>query len=95
MPLTISDEWLRFAGLSERDAHVEIACRLYSADVISKQAASRLAGLTRVELEAELTKRGLPWIRITDPKYVEQELRALKKFEVMDRAGKKTKEVVR
>lgn len=64
MPVTIADDVLRQAGLTEREALIEIACRLFDADRIDKLAACRLCGLSRVEFESELTQRGLPWIRV-------------------------------
>ena len=85
MPLTISDETLKQLGLTEREARIEIACRLYSADVIEKPVATRLAGLSRSEFEDELTRRGLPWIRVgTTPEYIEQELKALEEWRRQD-----------
>ena len=41
MPLTISDDLLAKAGLTERDARIEIACRLYDAGKLTMPAATR------------------------------------------------------
>lgn len=65
MCLHIPDEILKQAGLSERDALIEIACRLFDADKISKPAACRLAGVARVDLERALHERGLTVYRTT------------------------------
>ncbi len=57
MPLVISDETLREAGLTEGDALVEIACRLFDADKITLWSAAKLAGLSRVGFEQALRER--------------------------------------
>jgi predicted HTH domain antitoxin len=65
MPITISDDVLKQAGLSEREALIEIACRLFDANKLSLPAAAKLAGLARVELEAELRARNIAIYRPT------------------------------
>ena len=60
MPVVISDEILAEAGLSEREALIEIACRLFQADKLSLAPAARLAGLGRSEFEYELITRRIP-----------------------------------
>ena len=65
MPLTIPDDLLAEAGLSERDARIEIACRLYDAGKLAIRAATRWTGLTRTEFEEELLRRKLPLCRPT------------------------------
>jgi predicted HTH domain antitoxin len=80
MPVTISDDVLKQANLSERDALIEIACRLFDADKLTKTQASRLAGLSRIDFEAELVRRGLPVIHIDD-EYWEQELKSLQRID--------------
>jgi predicted HTH domain antitoxin len=57
MPLVISDEALRDAGLTEGDALVEFACRLFDANKITLWSAAKLAGLTRVAFEQALRER--------------------------------------
>ena len=64
MALTIPDETLDDLRKASGDALIDIACRLFDADRISKREATRLTGLFRVEFEGELTKRGLPWIHL-------------------------------
>ncbi len=59
MPVVISDEVLKQANLSEREALIEIACRLYDAGKLTFRQADLLAGLSRNEMEAELCRRGL------------------------------------
>ncbi len=73
MPLTIPDDVLEELRTKAPGVLVEIACRLYNADRITKPEAARLTGLTRAEFENELTKRDLPWIRLNyDETYKEE-----------------------
>ena len=65
MPLTIPDETLRAAGLTEREALVEIACRLFDAGRLALWPAARLARLSRDEFLAELHDRHIPAFRPT------------------------------
>src|SRR5438067_8690205 len=65
MPVIISDDILKEANMTERDATIEFACHLYDAQKIGKGMAARMAGLTRSEFEDELVKRGMPIIRYT------------------------------
>ena len=78
MPVTISDDVLQQAGMTEREARIEIACRLYDAGKLHLWPAAQLAGLTRDEFWAELLARGLPVFTIT-----EQDLRS--DLETLDR----------
>ncbi len=64
MSLSIPEETLDGLRHGARDALIDMACRLFDADRISKPEATKLTGLSRVEFEAELTKRGLPWIHL-------------------------------
>lgn len=77
MPVTIPDQLLLDAGLSEREAKIEIACRLYDAGKFSMPQATRWAEVSRVEFEAALLERRLPLIRVEE-RYWEQEVRSLK-----------------
>jgi predicted HTH domain antitoxin len=79
MPLTISDEVLKAAGLTEEQARIEIACRLFDAGKLTMTHASRLAGLSRDEFTGELMDRNMPVHRI-DEEYWRQELESLKKL---------------
>ncbi len=80
MPLIISDEWLERMGLTEREARIEFACRLFDADRISLPTASKLAGLSRVELEEELFNRKIPAYRPT-VEDLEQDMKAFEKLD--------------
>ncbi|HEY2412751.1 MAG TPA: UPF0175 family protein [Pirellulaceae bacterium] len=66
MPLTISDEMLTSAGLSEQEAKLEIACRLYDAGRLSMPEATRWADIVRTDFESALVARGLPLVRVGD-----------------------------
>ena len=79
MPLTIPDQLLSEAGLSEAEAREEIACRLFDSCKLTMPQATRWAGLTRTEFEAALLKRGLPLVRVDD-QYWQQELEGLQKL---------------
>lgn len=57
MPLTISDEQLKEAGVTKREARVELACRLFDVGRLDLWPAAKLAGLTRAEFEGELRQR--------------------------------------
>lgn len=79
MPLMISDEILEEAGLTEQQARIEFACRLFDAGKLHLWPAARLAGLSRAEFEAELRARNLPVYRITEEHY-QRDLDALRKL---------------
>jgi predicted HTH domain antitoxin len=57
MPLTIPDDLLKEAGLNEREALIEFACRLFDAGKLTLWSAAKWAGLTRTEFEEELRRR--------------------------------------
>ncbi len=65
MTITVPDDVLRQAGLTEREAVIEFACRLFDAQRLDLFAASRLGGLSRAEFEAELRARHIPIHRPT------------------------------
>jgi predicted HTH domain antitoxin len=65
MPIVISDETLREAGLTEREAAVEIACHLFDTGKLALWPAARLAGLSRSDFEAALGLRKIAVYRPT------------------------------
>lgn len=69
MTISIPEDILREAGLTERDALIEFACRLFDAERLSKSGASRMCGLNRPEFEAELRRRKLAVYRTTLAEY--------------------------
>ncbi len=79
MPLVIPDETLRAAGMNEREAKVEIACRLFDAGKLTIGHAARLAGLEESEFEVQLQLRGIPRYRYTE-EMLEQDVETLKKL---------------
>lgn len=64
MPLTIPDDVLRAAGMTESQAKVEIACRLFDAGKLTIGHAAALAALPEAEFEAELQARQIPRHRL-------------------------------
>ena len=79
MPVTVPDQLLLEAGLSESEAKLEIACRLYDAGKLTMPQATRWAGISRVEFETALLERHLPLIRIDD-NYWQQEVEGLERL---------------
>ena len=63
--LIVPDEVLRQAGLSEREALLEFACRLFDAGRLSLWSAAQLAGLDRNGMEDALLERNIPIYRPT------------------------------
>ncbi len=80
MTLTIPDDILKQAGLTEADALLEFACRLYDADKLGLSMAGRLAGLDRVHFEIELRKRGIAVWRPTVEDF-EKDMETLRRLE--------------
>ena len=79
MPVVISDEALRAAGMSEVEAKIEIACRLFDAGKLTIGHASQLAGLDEIEFEKQLTVRGIPRYRVADSR-LDDDVSTLKKL---------------
>lgn len=79
MTITIPDDVMRDAGLTEQDALVEIACRLFDAGRLHKAPAARMAGLSRADFEGALLARGLPVLRFTE-EHLQQDLESLKRL---------------
>ena len=79
MPVTLPDDLLAEAGLSEQEAKLEIACRLFDASKLTLPQATHWLGITRVEFEAALLERGLPVVHL-DERYWSQELDGLQRL---------------
>jgi predicted HTH domain antitoxin len=79
MPVTVPDQLLSEAALTEAEATLEIACRLYDAGQLTMPQATRWAGISRVEFEDALLERHLPLVRIDDS-YWQQEIEALERL---------------
>lgn len=69
MPLVISDDILKSAGPTEREAAIEIACRLFNVGRLPLWSAAQLAGLSRAEMEDALAAREIPVYRFTPEEY--------------------------
>jgi len=67
------------AGLSEVEAKLEIACRLYDAGKLTMPQATRWAEISRSEFESALLERHLPLVRIDDT-YWQQEVEGLERL---------------
>lgn len=80
MVLNLRDDILKQAGLTEREAVIEFACRLFDAGKLDLWPAAQLAGLSRVEMEEELFARKIPIYRPT----VEDLLRDLANIEAFE-----------
>ena len=65
MPLIIDDEMLQTAGMTEAEARIEVACRLYDAEKLTFGQAIQWSGLRRTLFESALIDRGLPVYKIT------------------------------
>jgi predicted HTH domain antitoxin len=63
MSITIRDELLKEAGMTDREALVEIASRLFEAGKLTLPLAARLARLDRGEMEEQLLDRKIPLYR--------------------------------
>ena len=65
MPLTLSDDLLNQAGMTEDEARVEIACRLFDAGKLALWPAAQMAELSRSQFEGELMMRKIPMYRLS------------------------------
>ena len=65
MPLIISDELLKAAGLTEEQAKLEFACRLFDAGKLSIGHAAAWTGLSIPDFEQQLAARAIPRFRYT------------------------------
>lgn len=84
MGLFIPDDIFKQAGLTERDALIELACRLFDSDRLDFNAAARMAGLSRADLENELRARNLPIIHYTEEDY-QQDMGTTKHLDALRR----------
>jgi predicted HTH domain antitoxin len=63
--LRIPDDVLEKAGITEREAVLELACRLFETGRLTLFFAARLAGLSQPEFEDVLLERKIPIYRYT------------------------------
>lgn len=66
MVLTIPDNVMKSAGLTDDEARIGFACWLYDQERLTMFEASQMCGLSRDEFQAELIDRGLPVFRYTE-----------------------------
>src|SRR5262245_44850549 len=71
MPVVIPDETLEAAGLTEREAVIEIACHLFNSGKLALWPAAKLAGMRRGEFEAELGRRKIAVYRPTEQNFAD------------------------
>ncbi len=76
MPLVIDDETLRAAGLTEREARIELACRLFESGRLELWPAAQFCGLDRIDFIQELGKRKIDGFRY-GPEELRQDLETL------------------
>ena len=86
MPLLISDEQLKQAGLTEDDARLELACRLFDANRLTLHQAASWVGLERIEMESALLSRGISVYRYTEDD-LRSDLATMKHFDEAGNAG--------
>jgi len=79
--LSIPDDALKEAGLTEAEASIELACRLFDIGRLSLWSAAHVAGLSRTEFESELLNRRIPIYRPT-PADLAEDMAALDKLGV-------------
>ena len=77
--LSLPENLLREAGLTEREAYLELVCRLYEAGRISLASAAKYAGLDRAEMEDALMERSIPIYRVTSDSFA-QDLKTLERL---------------
>ena len=82
--LTIPDEQFKQAGLTEREALIELACRLFDAGRLTLPGAGRFAGVSRAEMEDALMDRKIPIYRPT-PEDLREDLETLRQIEARRR----------
>lgn len=80
MSLHIPDDVLEQAGITEREAVLELACRFFETGRLSLFFAARLAGLTQPEFEDVLLERKIPIYRYTEQD-LQSDLKTLRQSE--------------
>lgn len=75
--LHIPDDILRQAGISESEALVELACRLFDTGKLTLFFAARLAQLSKDEFEDVLLSRKIPIYRMSEED-LENDLKTLR-----------------
>jgi predicted HTH domain antitoxin len=79
--IQLPDDILKQAGITEREAVVELACRLFETERLSLFLAARLAGVSQTEFEDILLDRKIPIYRYTSAD-LQSDLRTLREKDV-------------
>jgi len=64
--MQIPDDVLRQAGITEREAVLELACRLFETGRLTPFFAARLAGLSQPDFEDVLLEKKIPIYRYSE-----------------------------
>ena len=83
LTIDIPDEVVARENLSDATIRIELACRLFDAQKLSKAEACRLAGMDRMDFEEALIARGLPVLRYNAEMFA-QDLAAVEKMRQQD-----------
>ncbi|HSF15797.1 MAG TPA: UPF0175 family protein [Vicinamibacteria bacterium] len=75
--LSIPEDILKSAGLTERECLIELAVQFYAQRRLAIGEALRLSGLTRSELEKELARREISLYSVEDLRHDVAELEEL------------------
>ena len=79
MALVITDEELSEAGLTDQEARLELACRLFDVGKLALWPAAKFAGMRRIEFEEELGRRKISVYRPTSED-LDREIEALERL---------------
>jgi predicted HTH domain antitoxin len=79
MAIVLSDELLRATGMSEAEAKLEIACRLFDAGKLTVGHAAKFADVSEAAFEDALRQRKIPRYRYTED-MLNQDIATLKKL---------------
>jgi len=87
MPLTITDDQLKSMSMNEREARIEIACRLFDAGKLAFGHAAKLAGVSPEQMEEEIRRRDIPRYRYTQEMFA-QDAAAVQRMQARSKVGK-------
>ena len=77
MPVVIPDDVLQQTKLTEQEVRITLACHFFETGRLQLWPAAKVAGLSRVQFEAELQKRKIPVFRPSTSDLID-DLNALK-----------------
>ena len=79
MAILIPDEVLRATGMTDDEARVEIACRLFDAGKLAFGRAAHFAGLNEAQFEDAIRVRDIPRYRYSQ-EMLDRDVETLKKL---------------